>query len=193
MTHDDVIGTKTNVYTHKMTKEWAMMYANTLCSITENITVLPPSPSWGIASLRQTIRTLPQDTSPRERVENSCWTSRAWWHRLHNKSVDLWQCVIFRSEVGSHQRAGCRWKTLAAFVYLERSGNQRLWLASCTRGSSRWFRQCLRRYLVERSLRPTETVGYSAWCSPYLSQNTRVVPSSDMLQSNNTRRRATGK
>jgi hypothetical protein len=33
----------------------------------------------------------------------SCWTSLAWWHRLHN-CVDLRQCVILRSEVGSHQR-----------------------------------------------------------------------------------------
>jgi hypothetical protein len=31
----------------------------------------------------------------------SCWTSLVWWRRLHI-SVGLWQCVIFRSEVGSH-------------------------------------------------------------------------------------------
>jgi hypothetical protein len=47
------------------------------------------------------LRILPQDTQLRERVEKSCWTSLAWWRRLHN-SVGLWQCVIFRIEVGSH-------------------------------------------------------------------------------------------
>jgi hypothetical protein len=44
---------------------------------------------------------LPQDTSLREPVDKGFWPSLAWWRRLHN-SVDLWQCVIFRSEVGSH-------------------------------------------------------------------------------------------
>jgi hypothetical protein len=68
------------------------------------------------------LRTLPQDTSLRERVEKSCWTSLAWWRRLHN-SVDLWQCVIFRSGgleicqvTTAHRQTIAAW--LPAFVYL---------------------------------------------------------------------------
>jgi hypothetical protein len=45
---------------------------------------------------------------------------------LADNSVDLWQCVIFRSEI-------CRVTT----VYLKREGKQRLWLAVCTWGSDR--------------------------------------------------------
>jgi hypothetical protein len=65
----------------------------------------PSRSTCGIASLRQTTFT-PGLGYIAERVETSCWTSLAWWRRLH--SVDLWQCVIFRSEVGSHQRARCQ-------------------------------------------------------------------------------------
>jgi hypothetical protein len=46
--------------------------------------------------------------------------------------------------------------TLPAFVYLERAGKQRLWLAACTCEAARIdLGRCVRRYL-ERSLWPTE-------------------------------------
>jgi hypothetical protein len=46
----------------------------------------PSRPNWGIASPRQTTD-FAQDTSLRDRVEKSFWTSLAWCRRLHN-SVD---------------------------------------------------------------------------------------------------------
>jgi hypothetical protein len=54
-------------------------------------------------------------TSLRECAEKSCWSSLAWWRRLYN-SLDLWQCVIFKSGVGN-------------------VGKQHLWLAAFTWGS----------------------------------------------------------
>jgi hypothetical protein len=60
--------------------------------------------TWDIASLRTST---PGYIAERACREKSCWTSLAWWRRIHN-SVDLWQCVIFRTDVGSHQRA--RWQ-----------------------------------------------------------------------------------
>jgi hypothetical protein len=52
------------------------------------------------------LQTLPQDTSLRDCVEKSCWTSLAWYRRLHN-SVDN-DNVLFleaRLEVTSHASA----------------------------------------------------------------------------------------
>jgi hypothetical protein len=61
--------------------------------------------------------TLPQDTSLRECVKKICWTSLAhWWQR---------QCVIIRSEVGSHQCKHCQRQTIAArLCLLKRTGKQ---------------------------------------------------------------------
>jgi hypothetical protein len=84
--------------------------------------------------------------SLRERVEKSGWTSLM---ASPIQYVDMYgNYVIFRSEVGSHQRARCQLhvQTMAAwlhaFVYLKRAGRQSLWLAACMWGSSHWFRRC---------------------------------------------------
>jgi hypothetical protein len=49
------------------------------------------------------LRTLPQDTSLRDRVEKSCWTSLAWCRRLYNiscgflKTCQNWSCNISKT------------------------------------------------------------------------------------------------
>jgi hypothetical protein len=52
-------------------------------------------PTWGIASLKL------RPFTPGYIAERACWEELAWWRRIHN-GVDIWQCVIFRSKVGSH-------------------------------------------------------------------------------------------
>jgi hypothetical protein len=52
---------------------------------------------------------------------------------------------------------------LSAFIYLKHLGKQRLWLAACTWGSSHWFGGDVVGGVLERSLRLTETAGYSPW------------------------------
>jgi hypothetical protein len=106
------------------------------------------------------LRALSQDTSLRDRVETSCWTSLAWWRRLHQQ----WEYVIFRSEVGSHHasaRARCPRQTIAAglpaFGYLKRVGKQQFWLAASGRDSSP------HRYEGHVSSGIWREVGYSAW------------------------------
>jgi hypothetical protein len=68
------------------------------------------------------LRTLPQDTSLRDRVEKSCWTSLAWFRRLQN-TVDhdnvLFLKASLKLEVTSHA------SELPAFVYLKCAGKQR--------------------------------------------------------------------
>jgi hypothetical protein len=62
-----------------------------------------------------------------------CWESvsrRVVGPRWHDDVACTRQCVIFRNEVGSHQRARCQRQIIAAclpaFVYLKRAGKQRL-------------------------------------------------------------------
>jgi hypothetical protein len=91
-------------------------------------------PTWGIASLRQTtdftpgyiveracrasrhsvkLRTLPQDASLRERVQQSSVLDLANMMTLPTQECRQWQCVIFRSEFGSRQCTHCPRQTIA--------------------------------------------------------------------------------
>jgi hypothetical protein len=70
------------------------------------------------------------------RAVGSRWRGHdpSWW-----RPTDLWQFVIFRSEVGNVQklplRAPCLRQTIGSwlptFVYLKHVGNQYLWFATC--------------------------------------------------------------
>jgi hypothetical protein len=95
------------------------------------------------------------------------------WHRRLRKSVDQWQCVIFRSEVESHQRARCQRQTIAdwlpAFVYFKKPAcKQHFWLAACTWGSSHWFVGDVSGGILERSLR---VFGVRQECNWEMSQH----------------------
>jgi hypothetical protein len=111
-------------------------------------------PTWGIASLRQTtdlpqdtslrervehpglpgvlrhsvkLRTLPQDTSLRERVEKNClcWTSLAWWRRLHS-GVDNDNVLFLEARLKVTTR--CSRQTIFAGLPASRVNNGSDWL-----------------------------------------------------------------
>jgi hypothetical protein len=100
------------------------------------VTVTPSDYHPGLPAgvLRHSVRlqTLPQDTSLRELFD------LAGMMPLPAQWCKQWQCVIFRSEVGSPQLCRPR-QTIAAglpaFVFLKRAGKQWFWLAASGRGS----------------------------------------------------------